>query len=185
MFDLRLTVTEDADGRLVLTTPVFQTVVLALLAAAMLVAQFFVPGVSWVVLVFLLLFAAGALFHERWEFDVPAGRVARHGGMIPFRTTVELEPQEIDAVLLELFTVGRSTRPTGGVDPDADRGRRDGPFGSKHYCRLALQLNEAASERLGRSLLTVEAVKAGGVGQRHAAAARIAEVLGVRLDMRQ
>jgi hypothetical protein len=185
MLDLRLTVTEDADGRLVLATPIAQTAILAVLAAATLVAQFFMPGVSWLLLLLFVVFAAGALFHERWEFDVPAGRVARCGGFVPFRTMTELAPEEVEVVLLELFTVGRSTSPSPDANLEAERGRREGPFGSKHYCRLALVLDEAASGRLGRNVLTVEAIKARGVDQLHAAAARIAEVLGARLEIRQ
>lgn len=185
MLDLRLTVTEDANGRLVLATPIAQTALLAILAAATIGAQFFVPGVSWLLLLLFGLFAAAALFHERWEFDVPAGRVARHGGMVPFRRTTALDPREVEAVLLELFTIGRSMGSTADGDVETERGRREGPFGSKYYCRLALVLDEAASDRLGRSLLTVEAIKAGSVDQLHSAAVRIAEVLRVRLEIRQ
>jgi len=72
-----------------------------------------------------------------------------------------------------------------GIPAAADRDRRDGPSGAKYYCRLALLLDEAASARLGRSMLTVEAIKAQSVDELHAAAARIAEVLQVRLEIRQ
>jgi hypothetical protein len=185
MLDLRLRATENADGRLVLTTPFTQTALLGGLAAATVVGQFFLPGVSWVLVVFTVIFLAGALFHERWEFDVNEGRVCRTGGMIPFRTRTRVAPSEVTAVLLELFTVGRSTRPVPETELESVRVRREGPFGAKHYCRLALLLDEEASKRLGRSMVTVEAIKARGVDELHAAAARVAEVLQVRLEMRQ
>ncbi len=185
MLDLRLTMAENADDRLVLVTPITQTLLLAALAIGTLVGQFFVAGISWVLLIFFLIFAAGALFHERWEFDRADDRVVRLGGIVPFRRETDLAATEVTTVLLELFTIGRSTRETGEADPDTGRGRREGPFGSKRYCRLALLLDEEASTRLGRSLVTVEAIKARSVDDLHATAARIAEVLGVRLEVRQ